>query len=150
MRAQRRTGAWLSAAMVVGIGLVAARPASAQNPPPLQATPYEYDLNKAVTPPKLSGAELGGKKLFVQRCALCHDTLGQPAATTPGPWVDVETIKRTGEQATRDKIMNGSRRMPGWKYTFELEQVDQIIAYIKTATPDQREKRATSGPVPID
>ena len=34
--------------------------------------------------------------------------------------------------------MMGSARMPGWQYTLEPGQVAQVIAYLKTVTPDQR------------
>jgi mono/diheme cytochrome c family protein len=121
--------------------------ASSQEPAP-QPTPKmvvtNYDMAKAAAPPALSSVELTGKKLFVQRCALCHDLLGQPATTTVGPWLDVETVKR-GEEAVRQKIVNGSRRMPAWKYTLAPEQIDSVIAYLKTVTPDQRPK--PGGPV---
>ena len=120
--------------------------ASAQQP--AQPTPKvvvtDYDMAKAAAPLPLSPVELAGKKLFVQRCALCHDLLGQPATTTVAPWIDVETVKRS-EEAVRQKIMNGSRRMPGWKYTLAPEQIDSVVAYLKTVTPDQKPK--PGGPV---
>lgn len=120
--------------------------ASAQQP--AQPTPKvvitDYDMARAAAPLSLSPAELAGKKLFVQRCALCHDLLGQPATTTVAPWIDVETVKRS-EEAVRQKIMNGSRRMPGWKYTLAPEQIDSVVAYLKTVTPDQKPK--PGGPV---
>ena len=120
--------------------------ASAQQP--AQPTPKvvvtDYDMAKAAAPLPLSPVELAGKKLFVQRCALCHDLLGQPATTTVAPWIDVETVKRS-EEAVRQKIMNGSRRMPGWKFTLAPEQIDSVVAYLKTVTPDQKPK--PGGPV---
>ena len=39
----------------------------------------EYDMREVVRPPALSADELAGWKLFVQRCAICHDPLGQPS-----------------------------------------------------------------------
>ena len=100
---------------------------------------------KTATPPPLSDVELTGKKLFVQRCALCHDLLGQPATTTVGPWIDGEVVKARGEDAVRQKILNGSPRMPGWRYTLKPQQIDSVIAYLKTVTPDQRPKPGRSG-----
>jgi mono/diheme cytochrome c family protein len=104
-----------------------------------------YDMSKVAAPPTLAPNELEGKRLFVQRCALCHDLLGQPASTTVGPWVDQTTVKTRGEAAVRQKIMDGSRRMPGWKHTFDPQQVDAVIAYMKTVTPEMRPK--PGGPV---
>ena len=115
---------------------------AAPSPPKVVVT--QYDMTKVAAPPALSPVELSGKKLFVQRCALCHDLLGQPATTTVGPWLDVETVKRS-EDAVRQKIMDGSRRMPAWKYTLAPPQVESIVAYLKTVTPDQKPK--PGGPV---
>jgi len=133
----------------LGIVAVAGLAAQLQQPPP-KVTVTDYDLQKAVSEPSLAEAELGGKKLFVQRCALCHDLLGQPATSTVGPWVDGETIKARGEAAVRQQIMNGSRRMPGWRHTLDSSQIDQVIAYLKTVTPDQKPKPPGSVVVPID
>jgi len=116
---------------------VAQQPAS---PSPPKTVVTNYDMRQAVTPPPLSPVQMAGKKLFVQRCALCHDLLGQPATTTVGPWIDVEIVKARGEDAVRQKIVNGSRRMPGWRYTFEPQQIESVIAYLKTVTPDQKPK----------
>lgn len=99
----------------------------------------EYDMREVASPPSLSADEVRGRQLFVQRCALCHDPLGQPSyPNTPGPWVDAETVRSLGEDSVRDQIMLGSARMPGWQYTLEPAQVNQVIAYLKTVTPDQR------------
>jgi mono/diheme cytochrome c family protein len=120
---------------------------AAQQPTP-KVVVTDYDMAKAAAPLALSPAELTGKKLFVQRCALCHDVLGQPATTTVGPWLDVETVKRS-EEAVRFKIMNGSRQMPAWKYTLDAPQIDSIVAYLKTVTPDQKPKPGgrVTGPI---
>lgn len=139
----------LVAALVAGAAAAArASVASAQGPapaPPPQVTTTAYDMSKVAAPSALSPGELKGKRLFVQRCALCHDLLGQPAATTVGPWVDGTTVKTRGDEAIRQKINNGSRRMPGWKYTLDAQQVDSVIAYLKTVTPDMRPK--PGGPI---
>jgi mono/diheme cytochrome c family protein len=120
-----------------------------QAPPPRVAV-TDYDMAKAAKPASLSEGELRGKKLFVQRCSLCHDLLGQPAASTVGPWVDGETLKTRGESVVRDKIKNGSRRMPGFQYNFDAPDIDRIIAYLKTVTPDQKPKPPGQREVPID
>ena len=108
----------------------------------------DYDMKKAAAPSKLSANEFEGKKLFVQRCALCHSILGQPTVAVPGPWLDNTTVQRS-ETAAREKILNGSRRMPGWKHTFSSAQVDNVIAYIKTVTPEDRPKPPGQVAVPI-
>ena len=99
----------------------------------------EYDMDKVVEPSSLSADEFRGRQLFVQRCAICHDPLGQPSfPRTPGPWVDAATLRSLGEDTVRSQIMMGSARMPGWQYTLKPTEVDQLIAFLKTVTPEQR------------
>jgi len=152
MRAKSR-GARFLVAVTFGAGLTAPavtiRAAQGQ-PAPSRVAVTDYDMQKAGTPASLSGGELRGKKLFVQRCSLCHDLLGQPATSTVGPWVDGETVKARGEAAVRDKIKNGSRRMPGFQYTFDAPDIDRIVSYLKTVTPDQKPKPPRQLEVPID
>jgi mono/diheme cytochrome c family protein len=149
MRVKRMATRWLM--MLMTVGSLAGTGVAFQNPPaPPTVAVVDYDMRKAATPPSLSEDELRGKKLFVQRCALCHDLLGQPASTTVGPWVDAETVKSRGEARVRDQITKGSRRMPGWQYTFDAPQINQLIAYLKTVTPDQKPKPRGSVTIPID
>jgi mono/diheme cytochrome c family protein len=39
--------------------------------------------------------------------------------------------------------------MPAWKYTLEPQQVDAVVAYLKTVTPEMRPKPggAITGPI---
>ena len=92
----------------------------------------EYDMRKVVAPPALSETELEGRRLVVQRCAYCHDQGTRAMA----PWLDLERIRAVGEETFREKILTGSRRMPGWQYALEPAQVDDIMAFLKTVTPD--------------
>ena len=139
--------------LVLCVSVLFVRSAWAQQPVP-QPSPKtvvtNYDMRKAAMPSSLSPAELTGKKLFVQRCALCHDLLGQPATTTVAPWIDVEMVKGRGEDAVRQKIANGSRRMPSFRYTFESPQIESIIAYLRTVTPDMKPKPAGVAAGPIE
>jgi mono/diheme cytochrome c family protein len=87
-------------------------------------------------------SEAPGKKLFVSRCALCHDPRGQSAmpGRTLGPWLDAALVKAKGEEAIRNYILNGSTAMPGFRYQFGPDRVDQIIAYLKSVPPEARPK----------
>lgn len=94
-----------------------------------------YDMPAVVTPPSLSEDALAGWKLFVQRCAICHDALGQPSyPATLGPVLGQTSIRELGEETVREIIMVGSVRMPGWQYTLSQEQIGQVIAYLNTVT----------------
>ena len=145
-RSRHKTAIFFAVGAAVMLGAAASAQQPAQPTPKVVVT--DYDMAKAAAPTPLSPVELTGKKLFVQRCALCHDLLGQPATTTVAPWIDVETVKRS-EEAVRQKIMNGSRRMPAWKYTLAPAQIDSVVAYLKTVTPDQKPKPggAVTGPI---
>ena len=95
----------------------------------------EYDMPEVVTPPSLPEDALAGWKLFVQRCALCHDPLGQPSYPESfGPQLSRATVRLLGEDTVRDVIMAGSARMPGWQYTLSQEQIGEVIAYLNTVT----------------
>ena len=94
-----------------------------------------YDMPAVVTPPSLSEDALAGWKLFVQRCAICHDPLGQPSyPDTLGPVLSRGNVRELGEETVREIIMVGSVRMPGWQYTLSQEQIGQVIAYLNTVT----------------
>jgi mono/diheme cytochrome c family protein len=88
--------------------------------------------------PPLKPAEKAGRSIFQTRCAMCH--VGQEPAvelssserrpSTMGPLLSRSNT--TDEAALRQKIKDGSARMPGYKYTLSDEQVDQVIAFMKT------------------
>jgi len=122
--------------MLSGLLLVTA-PLQGQQPPAIVRT--DYDMDKVVARPLLSDDQIAGKKIFTQRCAICHDPLGQPAGRTIGPWLDAATVKRRGEEALRF-ISTGVRGMPGWQYTLEPTRIAYVLEYLKTITPDQRPK----------
>ena len=94
-----------------------------------------YDMPEVVTPPALSEDALAGWKLFVQRCAICHDPLGQPSfPASLGPVLNEASVRELGAETVREIIMVGSVRMPGWQYTLSPEQIGQVIAYLNTVT----------------
>ncbi len=94
-----------------------------------------YDMPEVVTPPALSEDALAGWKLFVQRCAICHDPLGQPSfPASLGPVLGETNVRELGAETVREIIMVGSVRMPGWQYTLSPEQIGQVIAYLNTVT----------------
>ena len=49
-----------------------------------------------------------------------------------GGWLNGQRIQAIGEDAARKLIMDGTPRMPGWKYTLQPSQVEKIIAYLRT------------------
>ena len=66
-----------------------------------------------------SKPEAPGQQLFVSRCAICHDPIGQPGSgETLGPWLDAELVSSKGEEAVRAAILNGTANMPGFRHQF--------------------------------
>jgi len=123
-------------------------PLQAQNPQAQnrQAQNSEYAEKAGTTPGSnyivplpssrsLSATQLAGKKLFVQRCSVCH-LPGLPTYKHYGPLLDGKLIAARGEAAEREQISNGSLRMPGFQYVFEPADIDNIIAYLKTLEYD--------------
>src|SRR5258706_447340 len=71
----------------------------------------------------LTDQQLLGRRLFRQRCAVCHYP-PTPGARVYGPTL-YKGIIDGKENAMRDLIMNGSKgRMPGFKYGLKLAEVD--------------------------
>jgi mono/diheme cytochrome c family protein len=77
-----------------------------------------------------SGQQHLGMRLFNQSCRVCH-TKPQLASPQYAPVLSMNTLGGNAE-IIRQVISNGSPRMPGFKYDFKPEQIDAIIAYIKT------------------
>jgi mono/diheme cytochrome c family protein len=77
-----------------------------------------------------------GLRLFSQSCGVCH-TLVQQRTRQYGPVLSRETLGGD-EELMREYISNGTPRMPGFRFNFEPEQINAIVAYLKTvpaATP---------------
>ena len=118
-------------------------PVSAQvTPEPAKIVRTEYDLRELVENRERTRGrpETQGRKLFISRCAVCHDPLGHSATPRPtlGPWLDAELFTVRGEAAVRTYIIDGSAVMPGFQYQFDAGQIDQILAYLKTISPEAR------------
>lgn len=71
-----------------------------------------------------------GRQIFAQSCGVCHLP---PAlnARTYGPQLSKETAGGSDE-IIRGLIIEGSPRMPGFKYYLQRGDMDAIIAYLKT------------------
>jgi len=92
-----------------------------------------YDMGAFTTPLPLTETELKGRALFAQRCANCHG--GNPPRN-PGPLLGRETVEKRGEVFLREKVRTGTPGvMPGFEFSLEPAQIDQIIAFLKTYAP---------------
>jgi mono/diheme cytochrome c family protein len=79
-----------------------------------------------------------GRTVWLQRCAYCHDGVGQPSYRTMGPWLGAETVQNLGEDRLKAVVANGTVRMPGFRYTLQAPQVNDLIAFLKTISSDQK------------
>jgi len=97
--------------------------------------------------PQPSPAEVAGRKIFQTRCAMCH--VGQDPATEMGLGTGTGAPRRAStfgpllskaqavdEAAFRNKITNGSARMPAYKLALTPDEIGQVMAFLKTV--DQR------------
>ncbi len=104
--------------------------------------------------PQLSPAEISGRKIFQTRCAMCH--VGQDPATemglatgTPAPRRPstfgplLSKAQATDDAKLREKITNGSARMPAYKLSLTTDEIGQVMAFLKTV-----EQRMTKLAIP--
>ncbi|MBI3376517.1 MAG: c-type cytochrome [Betaproteobacteria bacterium] len=85
------------------------------------AQPAAGDLNET---------QLLGRQIFAQSCGICHL---QPArnANTYGPPLN-KASAAGNDELMRAFIVNGTGRMPAFKYYLKPAEIDAIVAYVKT------------------
>jgi mono/diheme cytochrome c family protein len=78
----------------------------------------------------LTAQQTQGRNLFNQSCMVCHVKLQITSPAKYGP--DLSKDALGGQEASmREVISNGTPNMPGFKYHFEPDQIDAIVAYLK-------------------
>jgi mono/diheme cytochrome c family protein len=90
---------------------------------------------------QLTDQQARGAAVFFQRCSLCHlakfgaggSKYCCVSALGPNLGGRFRNITLEQENAFRDIILNGGPTyMPAWKYGLTPDEVDDIIAYLKT------------------
>ena len=109
-----------------------------QKTAPVKITKREYDKKALLSAPQLSESEQIGRAIFQQRCAYCHDGVGQPTYKTMGDWLGSETVQALGAEAMKAFINTGTTRMPGFQYNLDSKQMDDLIAFIKTIPSSEK------------
>ena len=71
-----------------------------------------------------------GRQVFAQSCGICHlqPSLG---VKTYGPLLNKATAAGNDE-VVRAFIVNGTDRMPAFKYYLKPAEIDAIVAYVRT------------------
>ena len=78
----------------------------------------------------LNATQLLGRQVFAQSCGICHL---QPSmgVKTYGPMLN-RTSAAGNDDVMRAFIVNGSDRMPAFKYYLKPPEIDAIVAYLRT------------------
>jgi len=78
----------------------------------------------------LNETQLLGRQVFAQSCGICHL---QPSmgVKTYGPMLD-KAATSGNDEVMRAFIVNGTDRMPAFKYYLKPAEIDAIIAYVRT------------------
>ena len=92
------------------------------------AWPYDASAQPA-TP--LNEKQTLGRNLFAQSCVVCHVKVQLAAGGHYGPALSQMSLGGR-EDVMRELISNGTPNMPGFKYHFKPDQIDAIVAYLKT------------------
>ncbi len=81
-------------------------------------------------PSALNETQLLGRQVFAQSCGICHlqPSLG---VKTYGPPLN-KTAAAGNDEVMRAFIVNGTDRMPAFKYYLKPAEIDAIIAYLRT------------------
>ena len=87
----------------------------------------------------LNETQLRGRQIFAQSCGVCHlqPSLG---VKTYGPMLN-KTATAGNDEVMRAFIVNGTDRMPAFKYYLKPDEVDSIIAYLRTVPAPKGDSR---------
>ena len=77
----------------------------------------------------LGPVEREGARLFMQRCNVCHGA-AMNGVVSYGPQLTRKNVERTDD--VQKLIRDGTVRMPAFRYALTPQQIDSIIAYLKT------------------
>jgi mono/diheme cytochrome c family protein len=78
-----------------------------------------------------------GRRLFEQSCGVCHT---RPTLISGMYGPELSRLNLGGQDdLLRLFISNGTARMPGFKYTYNPEQIAAIAAYVKTLEPGNQD-----------
>jgi mono/diheme cytochrome c family protein len=89
------------------------------------AAAQPFPADDALTPQQMQG-----RNLFNQSCMVCHVKLQITSPAKYGPDLSKDAL---GGDAVlmREVISNGTPNMPGFRYHFEPDQIDAVVAYLK-------------------
>jgi mono/diheme cytochrome c family protein len=94
------------------------------------AAPAAHAQPSDVREVQLNETQLLGRQVFAQSCGVCHlqPSLG---VKTYGPPL-TKAAAGGSDEVMRAFIVNGTDRMPAFKYYLKPAEIDAIIAYVRT------------------
>lgn len=110
-------------ALLLSAGM--ARLPAQRKPDPIQSTVEKFTQQEG-----------RGEGLFLQRCSLCHLPrklkFGSPPVVGPSLSGLFKEADADQQKFLRVVILKGDAKMPGFQYGLEANEVDDLIAYLKT------------------
>ena len=88
----------------------------------------------SVSAQNLTPQQQHGRQILTQNCNVCHLPQESGSQKTYGPRLD-KAATNGDDNLMRDVITNGLVRMPAWKYTLKPQDVNDVIAYVRTIPP---------------
>ena len=79
---------------------------------------------------RLNDQQRLGRQILSQSCGVCHLPPARNAKTY-GPLLN-KAAGGSDEGVVREYILNGTPRMPSFKYFLQPAEIDAIVAYLKT------------------
>ena len=85
----------------------------------------------------LNAPQKRGEGVFLQRCSLCHLAKVLKPKTRPSVGPSLSGLLKNDNSSNKEKgvrqiILDGGPNMPGFQYGLEPEEIDGLIAYLKT------------------
>jgi mono/diheme cytochrome c family protein len=109
----------------------------------LGISPLAARAQQANTDKPLNDVQKLGQRVFQQRCAICHAP-ARPGFQMYAPALYKELVF-AGEVAIKEKIWNGSDKMPGFKLGLQPSEIDAIVEYLKTVPRPRRSTEPATG-----
>jgi mono/diheme cytochrome c family protein len=93
--------------------------------------PFALRAQQSASGPTVSNSQKEGRRIFQQKCAVCHVPASAQAKTL-GPNLFKGTVEGN-EESIRMTIQDGrGDQMPGFKYALDSKQIDAVIEYLKS------------------
>ena len=118
--------------LFLGIALLGTAVALLAQDPPAKTAPKKTATGKS------SGSATKGKEVFDQKCGICHFADSDAKKIGPG----LKGISKRGtftvnnnkftEESLKTWIENGDSLMPPFKDVLDEQQIEDVIAYVKT------------------